>query len=63
MSGLKQAVEARADTAAVAAMGRDLSQISYRLTGRSGTMASLPDNRQDVDVRIRIPAHWSDARL
>src|SRR5512142_2664427 len=37
----KQTVEGRADTAAGAAMGRDLSQISHRLTGRHWTVASM----------------------
>ena len=49
--------ESRADTAAGAAMGRDLSQISHGLTGRHWTMASMPDTEQDADVQIRIPAH------
>ncbi len=53
--------EGRADTAAGAATGRELSQISHGLTGRHWTMASTSDTEQDVDVRIRIPAHWSDA--
>jgi hypothetical protein len=53
----KQTVEGRADTPAGAAMSRDLSQISRRLTGRQWTMASMPDSGQDADVRIRIPAH------
>ena len=59
----KQTVEGRTDTTAGAAKGWDLSQISHRLTGRYGTMASMPDTRQDADLRIRIPAHWADARL
>src|SRR5947208_16779621 len=53
--------EGRGDTAAGAAMGRDLSQISHGLTGRRWTMASVPDTEQYADVRIRIPAHWPDA--
>src|SRR6476661_3617206 len=44
----------RADTATGAAMGRDLSQISHGLTGRYGTMASMPDIGQDADVLIRF---------
>ena len=52
--------EGRADTAAGAAMGRDLSQLSHGLTGRHWTMASMPDTEQDADVRIRILAHWPD---
>jgi hypothetical protein len=54
--------EGRADTTADAAMGRDLSQISPRLTGRDGTMASMPDTEQDADVRFRILAYRLDGR-
>jgi len=25
-------------------------------------MASMPDTRQDAELRIRIPVHWPDAR-
>jgi hypothetical protein len=42
---------------AVAAKGGNLSQFSHGLTGLYGTMASMPDTRQDIDLRIRIPAH------
>jgi hypothetical protein len=38
----------------------DLSQFSHGLTGRCWTMASMPDTRQDADLRIRIPAHRPD---
>lgn len=58
----KQTVEGRADRAAGAAIGRDLSQISHGLTGRYGTMPSMPDTGQDADVLIRVPAHWLDGR-
>jgi hypothetical protein len=40
--------------------GEDLSRFSHGLTGRGWTMASMPDIRQDADLRIRIPAHWPD---
>lgn len=39
-----------------------ISQISHGLTGRHWTTASMPDTGQDLDVRIRIPAHWPDGR-
>jgi len=55
-------VEGRGTTAAVPAIGRDLSRLFHRLVGRYGTMASMPDSGQDADVRIRIPAHWPDGR-
>jgi hypothetical protein len=58
----KRKVEGRADTAAVAAKGGNLSQLSHGLTGRYRNMASMPDARQDAELRIRIPAHWPDAR-
>ena len=32
----------------------------YGLTGRYGTMASLPDTRQDSDLLIRTLARWPD---
>jgi hypothetical protein len=35
----------------------DLSQLYHGLTGRYRTIASMPDTRQDADLRIRIPAH------
>jgi hypothetical protein len=47
----------RADTVAVVDNGRNVSQLSHGLTGRYGTMASMPDTRQNADLRIRIPAH------
>ena len=56
----KRKVEGRADTAAVAAKGRNLSQLSHGLTGRYGTMASMPDTRQDADLRIRTLTDWPD---
>ena len=39
-----------------------LSQLSHGLTGRYRTTAPMPDTWQDADLRIRIPAHWPDAR-
>ena len=36
---------------------RRLSQLSHGLTGRDRTMATMPDIRQDTDLRIRIEAH------
>ena len=39
----------------------DLSQLSDGLTGRRD-YESLPDTRQDADLRLRIAAHWPDAR-
>jgi hypothetical protein len=39
----KRTVEGRASAPAVAAKGRSLSQFSHGLTGRYGTMASMPD--------------------
>jgi hypothetical protein len=39
---------------------RDLSQFSHGLSGRYGTMAPMPDIRQDAGLRIRTPAHWPD---
>jgi hypothetical protein len=52
--------ECVADTAAGAAMDRNLSQISHELTGRHRTMASMPDIEQDPDMRIRILAYSLD---
>ena len=52
--------EGVADTAAGAAMDRNLSQISHELTGRHRTMASMPDSEEDPDMRIRIPAYSLD---
>jgi hypothetical protein len=40
-----------ANTAAVGAKCRNLSQLSHELTGRYETVAHLPDNRQDADLR------------
>ena len=51
-----------ANTAAVGAKCSNLSQLSHGLTGRYGTVAHLPDNRQDADLRIRILAHRPDGR-
>jgi len=39
-----------------------LSQLSHGLTGRDRTTASMPDTRQDAELRIRIEAHWPDGR-
>ena len=46
------------------AVARDgnFSQLSHGLAGRYRTMAYTPDTRQDVDLLIRIPAHWPDGR-
>ena len=41
----RQTVEGRASTAAVAAKDRSLSPFSHGLTGRRGTIASMPDAR------------------
>jgi hypothetical protein len=38
----------------------DLSQFSHGLTGRYGTMASVPDTQQDADLRFWIAEHWPD---
>ena len=50
----KRTVDGPARAAAVAAKGGRLSRLSHRLTGRYRTIASLPDTRQDSDLRIRI---------
>jgi hypothetical protein len=56
----EQTVEVAARAAAVAVKGGSLSQFSHGLTGRYRTMASMPDTGRDADLRIRIPAHWTD---
>lgn len=58
----KQTVEGRGTTAAVLAIGRNLSQRSHGLTGRYRIMASILDAGQDADQQIRTPVHWPDAR-
>ena len=56
----KRKVEGRADT--LRSLPRvGISQLSHGLTGRCRTTASMPDTRQDADLRIRIPAHCPDA--
>ena len=50
------------NTAAVAAKGRNLSQLSHGLTGRYRTTASRPDTRQDADLPVRMPAHGPEGR-
>ena len=40
-----------ANTAAVGAKCRNLSQLSHELTGQYETVAHLPDNRQDAGLR------------
>ena len=54
----KQKIESRVSTAAVAAKGRDLSQLSHELTGRCRTVASIPDTQHDADLRFWIVGHW-----
>jgi len=38
----------------------DPSQFSHGLAGRYGTKASIPDARQDADLRFWIAEPWPD---
>ena len=59
---LRTCHRAAVDPVVVAVRGSGLPQFSHGLTRRNRTMASMPDARQDSDLRIRILAHWPDAR-